>query len=154
MKNKHKGKSIIPQHDPLKQIPGNFSNKDLILQSHKQGGNNATVLISLRFVHEEFECFSEWSKQDMKLFWNFNRSVHAYKWQHVIEQGGKAKKKVGFGYTKVAKNLYPEGGFISAFNPDVDFFEMRLGDKARVHGFRYDSIFYICWLDRNHNICS
>jgi hypothetical protein len=33
---------------------------------------------------------------------------------------------------------------------DVLFYGLRVTDKARVHGFFVDSVFFLVWLDRKH----
>jgi hypothetical protein len=38
------------------------------------------------------------------------------------------------------------------FNPDLTFFELRVTQQARVHGFRVKSAFFLVWLDREHRI--
>lgn len=154
MKAKFKEKSIIPQYDVTKPLNRIYLNKSVVLKSYKYGGNKSTVLISLRYVQDDFECFSQWSRQEMKIFWEFNRSIHNYSWQDILAQGGRNGSKVGFGYTKISHRQYPESIFISTFSPELDVFELRLNAKMRVHGFRDDALFYICWLDRNHKICS
>ena len=131
-----------------------YLNESVILKSYKYGGNKATVLVSLRYIQEDFECFSQWSKQEMKIFWDFNRSIHNYTWRDILELGGRSGKKVGFGYTKISRHQYTESLFVSTFSPELDVFELRLSTKMRVHGFKDEALFYICWLDRNHKICS
>lgn len=56
--------------------------------------------------------------------------------------------------TKLAKSRYPAEGRIEGAALEFDLFELRVDGKKRVHGFREGNIFHICWLDRNHRICS
>jgi hypothetical protein len=39
-------------------------------------GDNANILISIRFVQNDSECFSDWSKVEMKTFWAFLEKAH------------------------------------------------------------------------------
>ena len=153
-KNKKKGASSIPKSASKNHTETTYINRNVsTLNSWQQEGNKATVFVSLRYVQEDFQCFSKWNEDEMKHFWSFNRRIHDYSWQQVLEQGGKPGQKVGFGYTIIPRDKYPSKAFIDQFSPDATFFELRANDTIRLHGFRDKSIFYICWLDRAHEIC-
>ncbi|WP_409286245.1 MAG6450 family protein [Pontibacter sp. G13] len=114
-------------------------------------GNQANVFVSLRYVQDEYECFSDWEKVEMKNFWNFLRKVHDYTWQQVYNQAGK-RNKSGLAYTPLDRGLFKFSSFLENLSEDVQIFELRVSGKIRVHGFRVKSVFYICWLDREHRI--
>lgn len=41
-----------------------------------------------------------------------------------------------------------------ALSEDLNFYSIRVNDKARVHGFFAGNQFYLVWLDRNHECLS
>jgi hypothetical protein len=47
---------------------------------------------------------------------------------------------------------YPNIKFKKQLSPDITIFELRVNKRIRVHGFRDESVFYICWLDKEHEI--
>lgn len=150
-----KGKSLIPQHNPnkIKLSTKPYINKNKVLMyGWQQDGNTANIFASLRFVQHEYQCFSSWSKAEMSAFWDFLSKIHEYTWVMMLGQASKYEK-TGFGYTVLPIEKYPKG-FTDQIDPTVTFFELRVTEKARVHCFRDKSICYICWLDKNHEICS
>jgi len=44
--------------------------------------------------------------------------------------------------------------FKKSLDDQIELFELRVDNEKRVHGFRMKSIFYLCWLDRGHKICT
>lgn len=121
------------------------------LDGWQQTGNNAYAFVSLRFVQHNYQCFSEWDKAQMNSFWAFNEKIHKYTWQQVLGQSGRTEAQ-GFAYKPLPLNIYPKSAFLEELSPDITLFELRLNSEARLHGFRRGSIFYICWLDRGHDI--
>ncbi|RFS20460.1 hypothetical protein DVR12_17980 [Chitinophaga silvatica] len=118
----------------------------------KLDGNKAGVIASIRFVQHTYQCFSDWSKQDMKVFWTFIEKLHRYNWQDLLNTGGK-HNKTGLAPTIIPRSKYPDCDFKAGLTEDVQLFELRIDHTKRVHGFRVDALFYICWLDKNHVIC-
>lgn len=149
---KPKPSFIIPKAASIdKGVSFIDKNVSLLSSDFAVEGNSAKVFLSLRFIQNNYQCFSEWDKMDMNCFWNFNRDIHAYTWQQVLNTSGK-DNKTGLAYTEIPKNKYPNPEFKNTLSDDVTLFELRLSKKIRVHGFRHKSIFYLCWLDKNHNI--
>lgn len=122
-----------------------------VLDAWKRIGDAANIFVSLRYVQHSWQCFSEWSKTEMAEFWGFLRKIHEYTWTMLFSQSGKGAK-AGKGYTQVAIENYPQSVFRDSLDPNITLFELRISDKARVHCFRHESVCYICWLDRNHDI--
>ena len=119
-------------------------------EEFEENGNEKKVFISFTYIKENFECFSDRTKDEMKQFWKFYKMVSGFTWQQVIETGRKNKKS-GLAYTKIKYNQLPKNDL----SEDETYFELRVNqNKLRVFGFRNKSIFYICWLDREHRICS
>lgn len=155
MGDNHKKTSFIKSNVVLKDKDSGYIDKNVSLLSSDFliGGDNASVFLSLRFIQNDFQCFSEWDKNDMSCFWNFNNEVHHKSWTMVYSTAGK-KQKTGLAYTPLPLHSYPNSDFKNQLSKDITLFELRLNDKIRVHGFRHKSIFYLCWLDKNHTITS
>ena len=59
----------------------------------------------------------------------------------------------GLGYTahKDRRKL-PNNGLRHLISPEFEFAEMRVTQRARVHGFRMKATFFLVWLDKDHQI--
>lgn len=152
MGKKHLNKSSIAASNTAKNERKYINNDPTRLHDWSQEGNNAMVFVSLRHLQHDHECFSDWSKVEMKTFWNFMDKVHQYTWQDLLSSGGKSQK-TGLGYTVIPLENYPDSIFRKDLDPLINIFELRVDQKSRVHCFRHKSVCYICWLDKNHAIC-
>lgn len=149
-----KPRSLIPQYNPnnLQIKTSSYINKDaLIMYGWLQDGDSANIFASLRFIQHEKQCFSEWNKQEMKLFWTFLNQLHDYTWGKMFSQS-RNDNKSGMGYTTIDKKKYGNSDFLKSIDPTVTFFELRVNQKIRVHCFRDKSICYIFLLDKHHNM--
>lgn len=115
-------------------------------------GNTSNVFVSLLHLQFNYQCFSDWTKHEMILFWNFNKEIHNKTWQDVYSSARK-QNKTGLAYTTLSKDKYPKSDFTKNLSKDITTFELRVNQKIRVHGFRNKNIFYLCWLDKNHDVC-
>ena len=122
-----------------------------LLTDFNQEKNNSKVFLSLLHVQDSYQCFSDWTKAEMKSFWNFNSTLHGKTWQDVYSSARKSNKS-GLAYTEIPQQKYPNPEFKDKLSPDITLFELRVDKKIRVHGFRVKSVFFLCWLDRNHEI--
>jgi hypothetical protein len=152
---KHLQRSIIAQHNAEKgKSPNKYINKDVAIDSWKVpegiSQDKANVFVSIRYVQHEFQCFSEWDKTEMKAFWAFLEKLHNYTWEVLKLSGGKSSK-TGLAPTVISKDDMP-GDFKNQLDPETTFIEFRVDEAKRVHGFRHESVFYICYLDKNHEI--
>ncbi len=153
-KSNKKGTSLIPQFVADKPRNTTYLNKTIaVVDSWYTDSNKTNVFLSLRLLQDSFQCFSDWTKQEMSIFWDFNRKIHNISWELLMQQAGKGQSKVGYAPTPINRDLYPVASFIDQLDPNIQLLELRLNDKIRVHGFRDRPIFYICYLDRNHEIC-
>lgn len=116
-------------------------------------GNNTPAFVYLKYYDYRFECFSDWEKDELKQFSQFIEKMRKTTWTNIYKSGGKSGNKTGFGYT-VHKdtNVLPNQDLVELLSEDVTFFELRIKDKIRVHGFRSKSAFCLIWLDRAHRI--
>jgi hypothetical protein len=155
MGDKHLRRSIIPKSAANLPKEPSYINKDVtLLDSWKVEGDSAKVFVSIRFIQYSYQCFSEWSKPEMQSFWSFSEKIHNTTWRQVLQTSGKGENKSGFGYTPINIDNYPSEAFKKNLSPDITVFELRVTQKARVHGFRNRSVFYIFWLDKDHKICA
>lgn len=131
-----------------------YINKNVAtLIGNNENGDDFNVIISFIHLQNSHQCFSDWSKQEMNDFWNFYKKMHQYTWQQVYLTSGETQKN-GIAYTVIPTSKYPNKDFKENLSEDITIFELRVTQKGRVHGFRNKAVFYICWLDRNHEITS
>ena len=109
--------------------------------------------VNLKYYDKSYQCFSEWQTDELKSFSSFVEKLAASNWTDILKSGGKSGQKKGFGmtYHKDRNNL-PASPILKKISEDIKFFELRVTQKARVHGFRSYSSFFLVWLDRNHQI--
>lgn len=107
--------------------------------------DGASVSVSLRYFKRECECFSVWTKPELKKF------------------SGTVEKLRGHSANKL-KRLKPlcdmhkgapsEGRFSlpEDVSPDISLFEVKVdpSNKLRMHGFFIGQVFFLIWLDREH----
>ncbi|MES9859673.1 MAG: hypothetical protein ABW157_09295 [Candidatus Thiodiazotropha sp. LLP2] len=111
--------------------------------------------INLKYFDPSYECFSTWNQQELCAFSNLLRKLAESDWTSINNSGGKRGKKSGFGYTlhKSTVKLPCTNPRLSKLSPEINFSELRVTKKARIHGFRIKEAFFLVWLDRNHQIC-
>lgn len=56
------------------------------------------------------------------------------------------------GYPPHDGRALPAAPFLAHLSADISWCEMRVTQKARVHGFRAGNAFFLVFLDRNHEI--
>lgn len=108
--------------------------------------------VALKYFDDGFECFSKWTRDEMKAFTDFVRKINGMSWNQIY-QTGRRKNKTGFAYTvHTNREKLPNSKVLDGISEDINFFELRVNQKARVHGFRIKSTFFLVWLDREHSI--
>lgn len=110
--------------------------------------NKENVILTLKYIQHKRECFSDWDRNEMSKFWNFNRRLHQMTWQMVYETASKGKDKRGMAYTVIPRSNYSGINFFEELSEDIKIFELRVDDSIRVHGFREKGFFHLCLLDR------
>lgn len=155
MGNKHHNRSLIPKHAADRPQTYKYFNQNPSIMDSWQAVNaqNATVILSIRFLQHDFECFSDWGKEAMHSFWNFSKRLHETTWQQVLHSGGGGKTyKTGLGSTIIPISDYPKSHFKDELDPELKIIELRVDQRRRVHGYRDKFIFYLFWLDKDHKI--
>lgn len=120
--------------------------------------DNENPFVTLKYFSHSFECFSAWEKEELKCFSDFLSSLRQRTWRQVLETSGKAGSKVGLGYTAYDLSTVKTSAeehlrkARSEIGDDITFFELRLNQKMRVHGFRAKAAFFLVLLDREHRV--
>ena len=109
--------------------------------------------VNLKYYHSEYQCLSEWQPAELRHFSAFINKLRSSKWQGIQMTGGAIGYKAGFGYTphKDRKKL-PKHPDLDKISEEITFFELRVSQEMRVHGFRCLDAFYLVWLDREHKV--
>lgn len=129
------------------------------LVSANNGGSsdNDNPYVALKYFRESFECFSDWEKDELKSFSAFIGTLRQRTWRQVLETSGKTNK-TGLAYTPYDVATTKGGAedhlkeVRSQISPDINFFELRVDQKIRVHGFRSKAAFFLVLLDRQHRV--
>lgn len=106
-----------------------------------------TVSISLKYYQKRAECWSDWGNKDLK---GFTKIIELLRQQSANQLRGK-----GAGGTPACKDHKgaPKGTGFSRpkeISDDIPFYEIYVHEKARIHGFFVDPVFFLVWLDRGH----
>lgn len=117
------------------------------LANNGESSDNKQTYIALKYFDKNFECFSEWSSDELTCFSNFIDKINQLTWKDIKNHAGLRLKSIDN-----AQGL-PNNNIKEKLSKDITFYEMRINQRARVVGFRSNSIFFLCWLDRNHRIC-
>jgi len=149
-KNKKKiNQSVANTPSTLRQIVGKEIKFTASESKHFGFEDDSTVVVNMKYYQKQFECLSDWDKPDLKSLSEVIDRIQKMTWNMVYSQGGKSNK-TGLGYTTYEK--LPESiNRPTSLSEDIGFFELRVTEKARIHGFRSKSNFFLVWLDRNHS---
>lgn len=110
--------------------------------------------VALKYFSSTWECLSDWSAEELKALSAFLEKLGQYTWDNILKTGGALGAKRGLGYTPHGPGVkLPKTPNLQNISPDIATFELRVTQKARVHGFRVKSTFFLVWLDRGHRIC-
>lgn len=117
----------------------------------REGDAHAAAYVALKYYQHAHECFSAWSPDEPRAFSEFNRKLATQTWPQVYRSAGGDKS--GLGYTPHGSGgRLPRPEFLRELSEDISFFELRVTQKARVHGFRAGAAFFLVFLDRSHRL--
>jgi hypothetical protein len=116
------------------------------------GSSGAVAYVALKYYRSEHQCFSQWSTDELRAFSDFCRKVSSLTWQQIYQTSGKGANKTGLAYTSHDGKRLPAAYLPGDVSEDIGWFELRVGGKARAHGFRAGQAFFLVFLDRNHEI--
>jgi hypothetical protein len=75
--NKKDRKSLINKNvAPLKGETVYVNKNVATLVGNNENGDDFKVIISFIHLQNSYQCFSDWSKQEMNDFWNFYKKMH------------------------------------------------------------------------------
>ncbi len=115
--------------------------------------SNESPCVNLKYIQTKFQCFSEWKENELKDFSAFINKLSQTTWPQMHQSGGSLGHKTGLGLTHLPRDIYPAFPYLDNISPEINFFELRINDVARVHGFRSHSAFFLVYLDRKHQFC-
>jgi len=105
--------------------------------------------VVLKYFDADHECFSDWEKGELKEFSGFLGKLRQQRWESMSD-GMKPKivdmKKAKAGAKDRLKRIH------DGLSKDIQFMELRITQRARVHGFRLKNAFFLVLLDREHRI--
>lgn len=132
------------------------------LPAYKKDGSRESVngknpYVVLKYFQDSWECFSAWTAEELRSFSKFLVTFSGHTWDSVYKSGGKGPNKGSLGYTPYDISTMNSGKEIlekvrNLISPDIGFFELRVSDKIRLHGFQSQSAFFLVMLDREHRV--
>jgi len=109
--------------------------------------------VNLKYYSFGYQCFSEWNVTLLRAFSDFCRKLKQLTWAEIYKTGGQVGSKTGLGYTPHRnRDSLLAHQELAEVSPDLTFFELRIDQEARVHGFRMKDAFFLVWLDKDHKI--
>jgi hypothetical protein len=101
------------------------------------------VSVSLKYWHSGTQCFSDWQSKELKRLTRFIDRAQSLTASQIKTDPGLIWKThrgpAARGFSRP-----------SSLSEDIPLTELRVSDKARVHGAMIDQTFFLVWLDRNH----
>lgn len=157
IQNEAKGKSI------LSSVQGSELEKKIFdLPAYKKDGSRESIngkspYVVLKYFQDNWECFSVWTSDELKAFSKFLATFSSHTWDSVYKSAGKGENKGSLGYTPYEITTMKAGREVlekvrKLISPDINFFELRVNDKIRLHGFQSQSAFFLVMLDREHRV--
>ncbi|MHC1745180.1 MAG: hypothetical protein AB9873_19425 [Syntrophobacteraceae bacterium] len=108
---------------------------------------DSPVYVSLKYYDSEFECFSDWDKQELRAFSGLVKKLVLRSWNEIKRSAGGLGCKVH----KDRKRL-PQRNVLDLISPDSTLVELRVTDGARIHGFIVQASFFLVWLNKRHRV--
>jgi len=129
--------------------------REAIFLGASSDASHERPFVNLKYYASNYQCFSEWPAVKLKSFSDFCRKLSQSKWNDIYKTGGVLGAKTGFGYT-VHKDTgkLPINPDLANLSEDLTWFELRVDQEARVHGFRVKDAFCLVYLDHDHTIHS
>ena len=104
-----------------------------------------SVSISLKYIQKSCECFSKWQRPELKKFTSTIEKIRGYAPAQL--RGTKSLCDMHRGAPKKERFSRPQD-----VSEDIQFYEIKVdpSNKARIHGFFVEDVFFLVWLDRDH----
>lgn len=119
--------------------------EDLSIAKNKLSSRLDKMLIRWRYYQSKYECFSDWTQQELKLFSQAVEKVRDYSRSLLCGKVNLCSPHKG--EPKRARSSLAAG-----ISPDQNFWEIKVdqSNKLRIHGFFVEEVFFLVWLDRKH----
>lgn len=146
-----KNNSSLSLEDKIFDIP------KLLDTGHRESSLQKTPYVVLKYFQTDWQCFSELTKEELKAFTAFIDLLSQITWKTVYESAGKGANKGSLGYTcydhKAMKSGKSQVDKVkSRLSEDIQFFELRVTQRMRVHGFQSQAAFFLVLLDKDHSV--
>lgn len=103
------------------------------------------VSVSLKYWHSGSQCLSDWQRGELSKLRKLIDKVQGLSTTQVrTDPGLQWKPHKGPAARGFARP--------TALSRDIDLCELRVDQKARVHGALLNDTFYLVWLDRSHAV--
>lgn len=104
------------------------------------------ITISLRYWHSNSQCLSDWQAKELKKL-----AKIIGKAQELTAIQLKSDQSLGW---KLHSGPAKGHGFSrpTKLSKDIKLSELRVDNKARIHGALIDDTFFLVWLDRGHEV--
>lgn len=119
-------------------------------ESSEESTNSKTVTFSFELFDFDYQCPSEWQKDEVKQLFKTLNKASQYTWEQVQRTGGKGGNKNGLGFTNIDPDPFTRPANLSQ---DISISEFRVTEKARMFGARIGRTYLVLRIDRNHKIC-
>lgn len=103
------------------------------------------VSVSLRYWHTGSQCLSDWQKKELSGLRKLIDKLQKLTPTAIRSDPGLFWKA----HSGAAARGFSRPSDLSA---DITLCEVRVSGKARVHAALHDGLFYLVWLDRNHDV--
>lgn len=134
-------------------VPKDVAHRHSVFEEEPGGTDKKNPDLSLKYYDYNYQCFSEFSPEDLRQFTDVCRKFSQMNWGDIKKQGGKKGNKTGLAPTLIERHQLPKSRMLEKISDDIDFMELRLSKKARIFGFRSSSTFFLVFLDNKHEIC-
>jgi hypothetical protein len=129
-----------PEFGPEVESP-----EPIVTETELNQHSSGAVSVNLRYYMHRCECFSDWQNRELKKFSNTLEKIRGYT---------SATLKVNSSLCTIHKGK-PKGGKFSrpaSISEDIPFHEIKVdpSNKLRIHGFFAGDVFFLVWLDRDH----
>lgn len=153
-KIKEEAKRAKPVYSDLEKTAFSIPIKEDGIRDSIPGKNPYVVL---KYFQSDWECFSNWEKEELSQFSKFLNLLKQHTWDSVYKSEGKWKSKGALGYTPYdLKEMKSGKSYLERIqqilSEDISFFELRVNQKIRVHGFQVQAAFFLVLLDREHRV--
>lgn len=109
--------------------------------------------ISLKYYDPDFECFSKWQKAELKGFTKLITMISKSNWVDIPKNKGLGHTILDIPTLKNSTAKSKISNLKKTLSADISFFELRVTEKARVHGFKINETFHLVFLDKGHKVC-